>query len=304
MILQYPLEGIVESESLRGLFGRIRESVDRGKPILCDSGLIASARKDFFRELKEGEVALHDLARKLLFPFMPEGYEINWVVNAQCENMDHEETGRIVPLDNYNKYEKILEEMSDEERTKNYLPSCRICKGEMYPAKSFFIYLPEKQEKLKWGEIRVKESSAKITDKIVGLRPRRNDAIENERGEIVQDLFGIRGIFEGYEHIREAMKISRSLMENLQVKNYFMNPKSNGYEAVHIIGEHDGRVCEVQLRTENSHKAAEDESSTASHKLREKEIMRRRLNTKRWNEVSSVVKEAVSPQYEFFWSSE
>lgn len=299
----YPLQGIIEAPHLETILGEMHEAVMRNKRIPHDKRLIKAAREEFFAGLNYGENEFHRFMIDLFSPFLGE-YKILWKVNGKCEKHRYEKPQRKERLDTPHKIQTIIYGMNDEKRTRKFMPRCDIC-GEMaYPTKSFFIYNPINSQNKRWAEIRIKEASAKVTDKIFEINPLREGGIPTEFGEIVQDLFAGRIVVESYRSVKSIIEHSKNFFEpGFQIKNYHENPKENGYSAVHLIGK-TGIVCEVQLKTFDENKIAEDPESSASHEKREKELMMIRMDTPRWQEVWEVLKKVVSPNYERIYCSE
>ncbi len=292
----YPLKGIIESDHIETLLGGIHEAIMRDKKIPQDRRLIQAARTEFFSELNRGENEFHDFMIDLFFPFLDE-YKILWKVKGRCDKHPHAKAERKERLNTPHKIQTVIYKTNDEQRTRKFMPYCGSCGKRAYPIKSFFIYNPLNSDNPRWAEIRVKEASAKLTDKVFELRPLRAGSIQNDVGEVVQDLFAGRVVVESYDTIMKIAKNSKnSFGPHLQLKNYH---KENGYNAVHEIGTMgpDGRICEVQLKTFRDHNLAENPRSKASHDARENEITRIRINTPRWQEVWEVIRHAVSPDY-------
>jgi len=311
----YPLQGIIESQTLDDIFADIRISVEKDAPLVIPPSRIQKGREEFFAELRAGEQLLHRFAGQLLHQLMPEGYETIWNVIGICEGCGRKKIQNGISSETYiGAYNELLGK-NDEERTREFTPICKN-HGRAVVKKSFFIYKPKGGCDILWIELRVKEPSAKITDKIFGINPERENSIPNNVGEIVQDLFGTRIVAddslvenEDYDGLLILNDYIAGLMlHGAQTKKYIgEGKKANGYEAVHTIGRipdnnHDSRIVEVQLRTRSMHHNAE--SGKSSHEERKKRIIAERSKRPRWNEVNDTVIQIVSPRYEFSLSSE
>ena len=310
MAYVYPLKNIIETPALEEFTGSMYDAVAGKKSFPLNPELIKTARQDFFREVKRGEQELHRLASRIFSEFMPEQHNVLWYVMAQCEKRCTDRVlKRFVPLTT-ELYNHFLNDLSDAQRTIDNLPECPNCKGNCLPVKSFFGYENGDEKKFPKAELRIKESSAKITDKLFGLRPRRKDSIPNceDIGEVVQDLFGIRIIADSIFFLFDIAKYCKGIMQNpTHVKAYMGDKvKGNGYSADHEIGRTSsiGPLCEIQLRTVEAHRHAESKDDPASHFEREKDIIKQRLSTPRWPEANEIVRKVFSPGYLFSLSSE
>lgn len=70
----------------------------------------------------------------------------------------------------------------------------------------------------------------------------------------MQDIGGCRAVLASVAEIRRVQKLLRSKTE--RTYDYIETPRSSGYRGVHVIVQYDGRLTEVQLRTELMHQWA------------------------------------------------
>jgi ppGpp synthetase/RelA/SpoT-type nucleotidyltranferase len=317
----YPLREIIDAPTLEKIFLHIRKSIENKSRIDIDRPAIQQARAEYFQELKTAERTARDFAGKIVHSFMPEGHEILWMVKAICPECGGKEIQDGISSEKDQAIFKNLLLKIDEQRTEAYVPVCRNHESPGVVKKSCFIYVPKEPKEILWAELRMKECSGKITDKLFGIRPLRDHSIQNNVGEIVQDVLGVRLIVPDYfvaeqdngkKDYREFVSLNNKItgfMQDFQAKGYIgRNIKPNGYEAIHNVGriagiDDDQRIMEIQLRTQSMHKNAE--AGTASHDIRNKEIWEeRKKHQPEWNKVHDLVKMLVSPHYRFVESSE
>ena len=83
---------------------------------------------------------------------------------------------------------------------------------------------------------------------------------QNKKYEELFDLFAIRIIVNKIEECYAILGVAHQLFTPLQerFKDYIATPKSNGYQSIHTtVFGHQGKMVEVQIRTEEMDKTAE-----------------------------------------------
>ena len=316
MVYSYPLKGIIESRVLESIFREINTAVKNDLPLSLQMDMIIAARKDFFEQVHEKEELIHNFTRRFLHKFSPQGYDLTWSVIGECPNCGEQEKGRMIEVTSVSNFLR----KTDEQRTTEYLPVCMTCEEVAQPVKSFFGYIPHNKDTVLCVEARLKESSDKITDRILETDVGREDAIPNKLKGVVQDVFGARAILHNDVDLYDpetleaiCSNVSEIMDETLvpQFKAYLgEGTKSNSYEAIHAIGqmteENSGKssIIEVQMRTAAMNKKAEHPTSPAYHGLRASKQRQIRENTPRWQEVNQIVRQIISPDYLFSGSWE
>jgi (p)ppGpp synthase/HD superfamily hydrolase len=84
----------------------------------------------------------------------------------------------------------------------------------------------------------------------------------------VRDFIRFRIIVENLDDVKRVEEIVKKMMnpDTITVKDYIQEPKGNGYQSLHIIGESaigKQKDFEVQIRTEDMHKKIEDDEKTS-----------------------------------------
>lgn len=72
----------------------------------------------------------------------------------------------------------------------------------------------------------------------------------------MQDIGGCRAILADIDEIRRVQKRLALKGRTLRVYDYIDKPRESGYRGVHVIVQYDGRLTEVQLRTDLMHQWA------------------------------------------------
>jgi len=74
----------------------------------------------------------------------------------------------------------------------------------------------------------------------------------------MQDIGGCRAILQGHDEVhRVAARIERNWVIKHQKHYTLAAAAPSGYRALHIVVERDGRLIEIQLRTQRQHEWAE-----------------------------------------------
>jgi putative GTP pyrophosphokinase len=113
---------------------------------------------------------------------------------------------------------------------------------------------------------------ARIIDKL--LRP----GLSTMRLSQMEDIGGCRAVVETVDDLRAVeRRISRQWSRRHElhtVTDYIADPKDDGYRAVHIITRRDGRLIEVQLRTDRQQgwaNAVEDAEALTGYNIKDGE---------------------------------
>lgn len=85
-----------------------------------------------------------------------------------------------------------------------------------------------------------------ILDKIVVREPHLDLAR-------MQDLGGCRAVLNSIAEVRAVHRRIRKNDREKRFKDYIEDPAPSGYRGLHVIVEYDGRLIEVQLRTQVQH---------------------------------------------------
>jgi len=97
-----------------------------------------------------------------------------------------------------------------------------------------------------------------------GQRFKRFDRILNKlvrypnmRLSQMEDIGGCRVVLPTIEEVYAVLGRIRNNWDDARVSDYIKEPKADGYRGVHVVHKRDGRLIEVQLRTEGQHDWAE-----------------------------------------------
>ncbi len=257
---------------------------------------ISAGTKAYYDELTNGQTEHHKLTMRLASPFWKnQDIKTEMHIKGECTNKNHRGIIRqTVELS----WEQILEQ-SDEELTVSLLsPACPKCHTpSVVPLESFIQYEPRKQKARDILNYQTRRSKAagnlseKLADKILGVEEitRPNRILGND--ERYLDLYGTRFLANSVDGCYSILdSIESGGVEVLQKKDYFRNPKDNGYRGIHLyVGVAGGYLYELQIRDLMSHFVAETDRD-AGHQAYSESIRQARLQLgEKWNNLYSVI---------------
>lgn len=74
----------------------------------------------------------------------------------------------------------------------------------------------------------------------------------------MEDIGGCRVVLPSVDEVYAVLaRIRHNWPDNARVSDYIADPKPDGYRGIHVVHKRDGRLIEVQLRTERQHEWAE-----------------------------------------------
>lgn len=94
-----------------------------------------------------------------------------------------------------------------------------------------------------------------------------NKLINGKKWDEIYDILALRIILDNEQECRKVLKLIHSNYTFLseRVKDYISNPKENMYQSLHTTIVYNNRFYEIQIRTKEMHKIAEE--GKASHQI-------------------------------------
>ncbi|MFH1018435.1 MAG: hypothetical protein V1798_09670 [Pseudomonadota bacterium] len=268
-----PLAEVVRDRRINAILEAIRQAVANQQPITIRPKDVDYIRRSFSKGLELGERRLYELARFILDRFAPgRKVRITLIIWGRCPVPGHEGVVEL-EADLPTEPEQLMMK-SDSHLIEPHKPKCPLC-GQTVPVIASFVrHTPEPDPKdvLQFLFTRIKTTSNicyKIADLVFDIDFMfQRDKIYNEFSQMVGDVYGIKIIVAGDEHIPVMLRFIRELKGAVVVdeKDYTgANRKKSGYEARKVVIRREHQLFEIQIQSHRMYDF-EQTSRTASHR--------------------------------------